>query len=106
VANWYLQVQRVQERDLRSLERRSMYSIFAPLDPAERLPRELLIEGKRYRQLGRRELAGALWLPSLLGLLNVASWQKFSGLQVVGGVVLLFGGLGLFALSGDRHGRR
>jgi hypothetical protein len=30
------------ERDLRSLERRSMFSIFAPLDPDERVPREQL----------------------------------------------------------------
>ena len=36
-----------QERDLRSLDRRSMYSIFAPLDADERLPRELILEGKR-----------------------------------------------------------
>jgi len=40
---------RLELRDLRSLERRSMYSIFHPLDPDERLPRELLVEGKRYR---------------------------------------------------------
>jgi len=35
---------RQTERDLRSLDRRSMNSIFAPLDPNERLPRELLLE--------------------------------------------------------------
>ena len=46
-----------QERDLRSLNRRSMYSIFAPLDADERLPRELLMEARRAKQLGRRELA-------------------------------------------------
>jgi hypothetical protein len=32
---------RLEERDLRSLERRSMYSIFAPLDGAEGVSPEL-----------------------------------------------------------------
>ena len=62
-----------EERDLRSLDRRSMYSIFAPLDANERLPRELIIEGKRHRTLGRRELAGALWLPTILLIFAIAS---------------------------------
>jgi hypothetical protein len=62
-----------EDRDLRSLDRRSMYSIFAPLDANERLPRELIIEGKRHRTLGRRELAGALWLPTILLILAIAS---------------------------------
>src|SRR5258708_23198365 len=96
----------MQERDLRSLERRSMYSIFAPLDPNEQLPRELLIEAKRYRQLGRRELAGALWLPSLLIVLGLGSWQKLSGIQVLGAVLLRFAAFGLFAMSVDHRDRR
>jgi hypothetical protein len=54
-----------RERDLRSLDRRSMYSIFAPNDANERVPRELILEGRRYSTLGRSELAGALWLPAL-----------------------------------------
>ena len=62
-----------EERELRSLDRRSMYSIFAPLDAEERLPRELILEGKRHRIIGRRELAGALWLPTLFLILAVAS---------------------------------
>ena len=62
-----------EERELRSLDRRSMYSIFAPLDAAERLPRELILEGKRHRIIGRRELAGALWLPTLFLIVTVAS---------------------------------
>jgi hypothetical protein len=62
-----------QERDLRSLERRSMYSIFAPLDVDERLPRELILEAKRHRTLGRRELAGALWLPTIFLIFAIAS---------------------------------
>jgi hypothetical protein len=62
-----------EQRELRSLDRRSMYSIFAPLDAEERLPRELILEGKRHRIIGRRELAGALWLPTLFLIVAVAS---------------------------------
>jgi len=51
----------VRETDLRSLERPRMYSIFAPLDADEPLPREQLLAGRRYRNVGRWELAGALW---------------------------------------------
>ena len=46
-----------------------MYSIFHPLDPNERLPRELLIEGRRYRWLDMRMLfglIGVLYLPALM----------------------------------------
>ena len=50
-----------------------MYSIFAPLDPEERLPRELILEGKRHRIIGRRELAGALWLPTIFLIFAIAS---------------------------------
>ena len=51
-----------EERDLRSLERRSMYSIFAPLDANETMLREPILDEKRKKTLGRgAELAGALW---------------------------------------------
>ncbi len=60
-------------RELRSLDRRSMYSIFEPLDANERLPRELVMEAKRHRTLGRRELAGALWLPTIFLIFAIAS---------------------------------
>ncbi len=62
-----------EDRELRSLDRRSMYSIFAPLDAEERLPRELILEGKRHKIVGRRKLAGALWLPTLFLIVAVAS---------------------------------
>jgi len=59
---------RLESRDLRSLDRRSMYSIFHPLDPNERLPRELILEGRRHRLMEIRhlEVAGALYLPALV----------------------------------------
>ena len=45
-----------------------MYSIFHPLDATERLPRELILEGKRQRLFEFRhlELAGVLYLPALI----------------------------------------
>ena len=53
---------------MRSLERRSMYSIFHPLDPDERLPRELFLESRRFRFFDLRfvELLGLAYLPALL----------------------------------------
>jgi hypothetical protein len=45
-----------------------MYSIFHPLDVNERLPRELVLEGKRHRLLEIRhlEIAAVLYLPALM----------------------------------------
>lgn len=91
-----------EERDLRSLDRRSMYSIFAPLDAEERLPRELILEAKRHKTLGRRELAGALWLPALFLIIALISWAHVSSLQAFGLVGLLYAGFWAFALFGDR----
>jgi hypothetical protein len=89
-------------RDLRSLERRSMYSIFAPLDADERLPRELILEARRHRTLGRRELAGALWLPALFLIIALISWARFSALEAFGLVSILYGGFWAFILFGDK----
>jgi len=62
---------RLELRDLRSLERKSMYSIFHPLDPNERLPRELILEGQRHRLMDIRhlEVAAALYLPFLIAVI-------------------------------------
>src|SRR5207249_9444066 len=64
---------RLEEWDLRSLERRSMYTIFHPLDVDEPLPRELIQEGWRHRMGEIRfvELTGALYLPALIVVLLV-----------------------------------
>jgi len=91
-----------EERELRSLDRRSMYSIFAPLDANERLPRELILEGKRHKSLGRRELAGALWLPALFLIIALVSWARVSSLEAFGLVGLLYLGFWAFVLFGDR----
>jgi hypothetical protein len=92
----------LRESDLRSLERRSMYSIFAPLDANEPLPRELLMEAKRHRTLGRRELAGVLWLPALFLMLVVEGWINVNGLVGLAMVVMLFLAFCAFAVSDRR----
>jgi hypothetical protein len=91
-----------EERELRSLDRRSMYSIFAPLDANERLPRELLLEARRHRSLGRRELAGALWLPALFLIIALIAWARVSSLEAFGAVGLLYAGFWAFVLVGER----
>jgi hypothetical protein len=93
---------RLQERDLRSLDRRSMYSIFRPLDPGERLPRELILEGDRHRwmDIRRLELAGALYLPALMLALLVMGSVGVNALIAFGVAGLLLVGFLLYALSG------
>jgi len=71
---------RLEERDLRSLERRSMYSIFAPLEGDDGLSRELALEDRadptragelavwgfmRRRMRRRRRLADEVWVPAM-----------------------------------------
>ena len=69
---------RQTERDLRSLDRRSMNSIFAPLDPNERLPRELLLERTRFNPFQGNtpweRVASFLWIPALLVTLAGIAW--------------------------------
>ncbi len=72
-----------------------MYSIFAPLDPNERLPRELLLESRRYTWLGLRLrwwIAAVLYLPGImlavivLGAMHVDPMVSFTvaGLMLAG----------------------
>ena len=68
----------------------------------ERLPRELILEAKRHKTLGRRELAGALWLPALFMIIGLISWARVSPLAAFGLVGLLYAGFWAFALFGDR----
>ena len=91
----------LQDRDLRSLERRSMYSIFHPLDASERLPRELILEGKRHRlmDIRRLELAGALYLPALMLAVVVMGSVGVNPLIAFGVAGLLFAGFLVYVLS-------
>jgi hypothetical protein len=79
-----------------------MYSIFAPLDANERLPRELILEARRHRTLGRRELAGALWLPAMFLMIALVAWAHVSAVDALVAVVLLYGGFWAFVLIGER----
>ena len=71
-----------------------MYSIFHPLDPNERLPRELILEGRRYRFLEKRALltwVGVLYLPALMLTVVVLGSFKVGALVAFGvaGIALL-----------------
>jgi len=89
-------------RDLRSLERPSMYKIFAPLDPEERLPRELLFESRRHHLVGRPEVAGALWLPVLWLILLATGWMDAGTMVVLGIISLAFIGFSFLAWYRNR----
>jgi hypothetical protein len=92
----------VRENRLRSLERERMYTIFAPLDANEPLPRELLIEARRHRTVGRRELAGFLWLPALVVVSFIAQWIQLNAPVTLASMALLLIGLVVFVRSGGR----
>jgi hypothetical protein len=69
----------LEDRDLRSLERRSMYSIFAPLDDDEGLSRALRLEdesnptragqlavwGFWHRTIRGRRVSSEEWIPAM-----------------------------------------
>jgi hypothetical protein len=82
-----------------------MYSIFAPLDASERLPRELILEGRRHKTVGRRELAGALWLPALLLILTLVAWARVDALTAFSLIALLYAGFWAFVLFGERSSK-
>jgi len=107
----------MRREELRSLDRKRMETIFAPLDPDERLPRELLqdrptggalflgLVGRRYGPLGRRELAGVLWLPALAAVISLAAFVRVSGIVVLGAVALMLVAFVAFAISGESDRR-
>ena len=72
-----------------------MYSIFHPLDPNERLPRELIVEARRHRFLDKRALltwVGVLYLPMLM--LTVVVLGSFNA-----GALVAFGAAGVALLG-------
>ena len=91
---------RLEVRDLRSLERQSMFSIFHPLDPNHKLPRELLEGGRRYRflDLPWSGLFSFAYLPALLVVVVMAS-QGLNPLLAFGMVGLVFAGTIVFVLK-------
>src|SRR5215472_4558256 len=93
------------ESDLRSLDRARMYTIFKPLDTEEPLTREQVLAAKRFRTLGRWELAGAIWLPLLVVIMTVGGWTHLPSAVSLGAVVFSFLALLTFAVAGDRFRR-
>ena len=93
------------ESDLRSLDRARMYTIFKPLDVDDRLTREQFLAAKRFRTLGRWELAGAIWLPLLVAIMVVGSWIRLPSGVALAAVVVSFLALLGYAVLGDRLGR-
>lgn len=93
------------ESDLRSLDRARMYTIFKPLDVDDRLTREQFLAAKRFRTLGRWELAGAIWLPLLVAIMVVGGWIHLPSGVALAAVVASFLALLGYAMLGDRLAR-
>jgi len=79
-----------------------MFSIFAPLDADEPLPRELVLAARRHRTIGRWELAGALWLPAVALILTVGAWSRMPPALALGLMALTLAGLIAYAIAGGR----
>src|SRR5439155_22917873 len=91
-------MRRPRERsDLRSLERRSMYSICHSVDVSERLPRAAIVARRRYRWLDRRmfDIVGFLCLPALILAIVVMGSANLSLLLAFALAGLAF--IGVFA---------
>jgi hypothetical protein len=93
----------LEERNLRSLQRRSMYSIFGALDPDERLPGELLKEGKRHRYFSVKwlEVSAYLYLPALILALIVMFSMNINPVIAFGVAGALLAGFLVYAMIGE-----
>jgi hypothetical protein len=89
--------------DLRSLERRSMYSIFPPLDSVEPLPREKIVEAARHRYFSvkRMEIVAWLYLPALILAVIVMGSMRVNIVVAFGVAGLMLVGFFLYALFGE-----
>ena len=94
--------QPLRESDMRSLERRRMYTIFHPLDADEPLPREKLVEGRRHLlgEVRRLEVAAALYLPALFLSIYVMGSAGVDPLIAFGIAGLMFVALFVWVVSG------
>jgi hypothetical protein len=74
--------------------------VFAPLDPDERLPRELLSESSPVRVIrddpGWRNLASFVWPAALLVVLGAVMWQYNDAGMALGAVAIAFLAFGWF----------
>src|SRR2546430_2121876 len=62
-----------------------------------------VLAAKRFRSVGRWELAGAIWLPSLVAIMVVGQWTNAPAPMALAAVVLTFLALLAFALGGGRR---
>ena len=89
---------------LRILERESSYKIFAPLDPGEQLPRELLFERPTRHlwgsEMGWQHFAGIAWIPALVATLGLYMWQYRSAAVALAMAGLLLITFKLIAFNG------
>lgn len=78
-----------------------MYSIFHPLDANERLPRELVLEGKRHRlmELRHLEIAAALYLPALIFAIVLMGSVQVSVLAAFAIAGLVFTGFLVYVVA-------
>jgi hypothetical protein len=90
---------------------------FTPLDQEERLPRELILDGRlarqdfdgwfvadlrRFRLLAKGHIAGFLWAPALLAVLAAVIWAGGDPLAAAVACALLFGFFWLVTSPDDR----
>jgi len=82
-----------------------MYSIFHPLDPNERLPRELLLAGRRYRWFDHSRvlwIIGFAYLPAfILAVIVMGSLHVNEALELAV-ICLAFVGLLVFVSKANR----
>lgn len=94
--------QPLRESEMRSLERRRMYSIFGPLDANEPLPREKLVEGRRHLigEVRRLEVAAAVYLPVLFLAIYVMGSAGVAPLIAFGVAGVMFVAFFAWVVSG------
>ena len=94
--------QPLRESDLRSLERRRMYTIFRPLDADEPLPREKLVEGRRHLigEVRRLEVAAVIYLPALFLAVYVMGSAGVDPLIAFGIAGVMFAAFFAWVVSG------
>jgi len=88
---------------MRSLQRRSMYSILRPLDPGEPLTREMVRKAKRQRYFSvkRMEIAAFFYLPALMVTVMVVSSLHASALVAFAAAGVLLVAFFVYAMIGE-----
>jgi hypothetical protein len=77
-----------------------MHHIFAPLADEERLPRELLLEGQRYRTCAG-PIIGFLWPLAFFATLAIVYWISQDALAALLAAIPLLGAFWLYGRRAD-----